>query len=61
MWFIGKYDTGKSVANLKSRQERIAKEKSDLAVDVLKAIDARNAVIATIGEEVVELKSLNVF
>lgn len=58
MWFIGKYQVGKSVASLEQRSENLKKERERLTTDVSTAIEARNTVISQIGEEITKLKAL---
>ncbi len=56
MWFFGKVDLGKSVSSLRKQGDAVRQAKVKFEGDVAKAIETRNTVIATIGEEISELK-----
>jgi hypothetical protein len=63
MWtfFGGKVDLGKSVSSIEKRAEKVREQRRTLQADVLTAIETRNTVIASIGEEISKLKAIDAF
>lgn len=58
MFFFGKVNIGQSLSSLQKRRDRVAEIRLELASDIVKAVEARQTVIATAGEEIAELKKL---